>query len=152
MLTSSKNVANVLPIAVLLLAGTAIGLPKHARANDPACTVSGSSLSAAKQQFEQSCPGRIRLDCDPLGGNWQCSTQSLPLKSGQNSPTVAPSNPAPISSTQIDSSALLLIQAENASQTTGSGWSTERSLRGFSQKMGEFECNYGGPYYMQANF
>ena len=38
----------------------------------------------------------------------------------------------PIPSTPINSSSVLLIQAENASQTTGSGWSTERSLRGFS--------------------
>ncbi|MFK7858466.1 MAG: hypothetical protein AB8B64_06590 [Granulosicoccus sp.] len=126
MLISRKSVAHALTIATLVLTGVAIGIPDHASANDPACTVTGNTLNAAKRQFAQSCPGRVRKDCDPSGSRWQCSTESLPLKSSR---TV---NPAPTSPSTGTSNALLTIQAENATQTMGSGWSTERSLSGFT--------------------
>jgi len=91
--------------------------------------VTGNTLSAAKQRFAQACPGRIRKDCDPFGTGWQCSTETLPLRPTSNSP--APS-PAPTPSVPTGNNAVLSIQAENASRTTGSGWSTERSLSGFT--------------------
>jgi len=124
--TCRKSVANLIPIATLLLSGLSIGTPQQASAQAQACTVTSGSLSAAVQQFKTSCPGRTRVDCDPLGSGWQCSTETLPLQSQPRNTTAAnPSSPS-------SGNEVLVIQAENASQTTGSGWSTESSLNGFS--------------------
>ncbi len=119
------------PIAALLFAGSIFSPYATANANAQACTITtapGTSSSFARQQFAQSCPNRIRRDCDPFQGGWQCSTENLPLRGGTNTPVSTPSTP----STPSSGNAVLSVQAENSVRTTGSGWSTERSLRGFS--------------------
>lgn len=123
---SQKGVANVLPLATVFFIGVAIGIPDIATAQELAvCTASGNTLGEANEEFEKSCPGRIRVDCDPSGNGWQCSTQTIASVS-------SPSTLIPTSSAPVTGSQLLTIQAENASQTNGSGWSTESALNGFS--------------------
>ncbi len=45
------------------------------------CQAAGSSLSSAKAAYSQNCRAP-RIDCDPLGGRWVCSSEQI----GSNSP------------------------------------------------------------------
>ncbi len=48
--------------------------------NSDTCTISapaGATLSEAGALFAANCPGRVRRDCDQIGGRWQCSTAVL---------------------------------------------------------------------------
>ena len=46
------------------------------RNSSPACTASGSDIEAAKQNYAQQC-SLPRLDCDPVGDEWVCSSEVI---------------------------------------------------------------------------
>ncbi len=61
-------------------------------------TQEGASLSAARQQYEASCPGLERQDCDRVSGNrWMCSSDNIdantlvPPTSPQSTPELSDS-------------------------------------------------------------
>lgn len=101
------NINRVNKQSMLLLSLLAIASAVWAQSNTPgssttenSCSIvsaSGASLTAAKQQFEQACPGLTRKDCDPVSeSRWMCSTDNI--TAGTTVPptsTPEPSNPTP---------------------------------------------------------
>lgn len=63
------------------------------------CTITtapGATLGAAKQQFEQTCPGLVRKDCDPISNNrWLCSTENI-VAGVPTDPSPPSPDPSPI--------------------------------------------------------
>ena len=119
---------SLITVGLLLTAG----FSQQALAQPCTITSSSSSLQVAKQKFAQSCPAQKRRDCDRFQGGWQCSTENLPLaNSTASKPSTPVSNPSP-SQPGNGGNAVLTIQAENATSTSGSGWVTERALNGFT--------------------
>ena len=41
------------------------------------CTVEGPTLRTAREAFAQNCPTSVRADCDPVGNDWQCSSEKI---------------------------------------------------------------------------
>lgn len=132
MIIKSNDSKYAISTAALVLTASVFSVSPFstAFAQEQACTVTtaaGTSLSFARQEFSQSCPDRVRRDCDPFQGGWQCSTENLPLIETTNTPTPPP----PTAPTPPEGDAVLSLQAEDAAETTGSGWVIEQSLSGF---------------------
>ena len=89
-----KNAVYMYPLS--LLVGSAF--TPNVYADSSACaivTASGASLESAKVQFEQSCPGLQRKDCDPVSDDrWMCSTDNIDENTTVGS--IAPGEPAPL--------------------------------------------------------
>lgn len=67
-----------------LLVVMATALPMHARmaagaadADGGSCDASAATLGAAKEAYAKRCPGLPRIDCDPVGGGWSCSSRVI---------------------------------------------------------------------------
>jgi len=60
--------------------------PAHRPAPKPkACVAGGHSIKDAKKAYAHYCSHKPRVDCDPVKGNWYCSSEQI----GSNSPGLA---------------------------------------------------------------
>lgn len=72
-------------VVMLLLLTTIALTPAHTSAANTAgaqCTAIANSLSEARQAYSQQCDV-LRVDCDPVGNGWMCSSHVI----GDNSPS-----------------------------------------------------------------
>ncbi len=60
-----------------------------ARNSSTACTATGSTINIAKQNYGQQC-ALPRVDCDPIGGEWVCSSEVISGVSNTSSVPVSP--------------------------------------------------------------
>lgn len=103
--TIYKQCSLVLSLLTINLIASAQNHSSSPADNSSTCTIVSNvnaSLDAAKQQFEQTCPGLTRDDCDPVSNNrWMCSTDNIsastpvkPVYPG-NAPEPEPAAPVP---------------------------------------------------------
>lgn len=68
-------------------------IPELSSRNSPtACSASGSDIEIAKQNYAQQC-ALPRVDCDPVGDQWVCSSEVI---DGSTSGASEPAIPAPV--------------------------------------------------------
>jgi len=81
-----RSLLLLLPIAATWLTPTTV------IAQTGACIAQGSSLTEARDAYNAQCSAP-RVDCDPIGSTWFCSSDTLPanLSQFQISPPVVPS-------------------------------------------------------------
>ncbi len=65
-----------------------VSAPALTSRNNGACTASGSNLEIAIQNFAQQC-SVPRVDCDPVGGEWVCSSAAIGASSAAAVPATA---------------------------------------------------------------
>lgn len=97
----SVNMRNTIAVSLFAISSvsSAEGNSPSAPVEGNSCsivTVADASLGAAKQEFEQSCPGLQRKDCDPVSGDrWMCSTDNVttgtPIQPTSPTPDPGPS-------------------------------------------------------------
>jgi len=108
-----------------------------ARANNNTCaivTAAGATIAAAREQFTQACPGRVRRDCDPVSGRrWMCSTDNITASTPvqASSPTQQPA-PAPAPAPQPTQPTSTPSNPPSPSQPNSSGTCTIVSAAGAS--------------------
>ncbi len=104
LLTRTSVVAAAVVGVIVLGLGTALAGPSISGSQAP-CVAAGSSLGKAKAAYAGECSAP-RVDCDPIGSGWQCSSSILGSKgpAGTAAPTVPTSAPLPLPTVTVPDS------------------------------------------------